>query len=233
MTRKDFLTLLSGAGGILLGGKARAIPAPAVARPNILLVMDDQHRPGWLGRLGRVPVRTPHLDRLAGKGIHFTNTYCAAPVCGPSRACLALGVEYDACGVPNHQAGMDAARPTYYQLLRASGYHVAGCGKFDLAKHSKSWGLDGKRHMAAWGFDDGFDSAGKWDAVAAGTTRPKDPYMAFLHERGLAAAHAKDFHRRGKYKGTGPTPLPDDAYNDNWIGRHALSLLQKMPRDRP
>ena len=36
---------------------------------------------------------------------------------------------------------------TFYTLLRDSGYHVMGCGKFDLRKPAASWGRDGKHHV--------------------------------------------------------------------------------------
>ena len=91
-------------------------------------------------------------------------------------------------------------------------------GKIDLHKATREWGLDGKRLLPEWGFSDGVDNAGKGDAVASGAETPKDPYMAFLHKRGLAAAHVADFRKRSAvgyaatHPATHPTPLPEDAY---------------------
>jgi len=47
--------------------------------------MSDQHNPHGMGCAGDEVIRTPNLDRLAARGINFTNVYCAAPVCVPSR----------------------------------------------------------------------------------------------------------------------------------------------------
>jgi arylsulfatase A-like enzyme len=113
---------------------------------------------------------------------------------------------------------------------------VAGCGKFDLHKSTPDWGLDGQRCLSEWGFSAGIDNAGKWDAVISGAETPTDPYMAYLHEDGLAEAHVADMRRRrdeGAFRATFPTPLPEDSYCDNWIARNGLSLLADAPPDRP
>jgi|SRR6516165_8451446 hypothetical protein len=58
---------------------------PDGAKPNVLfLATDDLNR--WVGYLGRnQQVKTPNLDRLARRGIRFTHSYCASPLCNPSR----------------------------------------------------------------------------------------------------------------------------------------------------
>ena len=49
--------------------------------------MDDLNH--WVGYLGRNPQTiTPNIDKLAARGVRFTRSYCAAPVCNPSRAAL-------------------------------------------------------------------------------------------------------------------------------------------------
>jgi choline-sulfatase len=54
-------------------------------RPNILIIMSDQHHAGVMGRAGDAVAGTPNLDRLAGDGVRFSNAYCTCPLCGPSR----------------------------------------------------------------------------------------------------------------------------------------------------
>ena len=162
-------------------------------RPNILLLFPDQHRFDWLGVNPDIPVRTPNLDRLAGEGVRFTNAVCPSPLCAPSRACLASGKEYDRCRVASNQVDYPLDQATFYTRLRESGYHVAGCGKFDLHKATLNWGLDGKRVLDEWGFSDGIDNEGKWDGIRSGAQEPKGPYLAYLHREGLAEAHVQDF----------------------------------------
>ena len=207
--------------------------ADTTARPNFLFVLSDQHRHDWLGCAGAVPVRTPNLDALAAGGTRFTQVYCASPVCGPSRACLASGLDYDRCGVPNHAANYPIERQTYYRSLRDAGYHVMGCGKFDLHKATHDWGIDGQHLLKEWGFSAGIDNAGKRDALSGTPQHPRDPYLQYLAERGLAEAHIADFKSRQDYLSTQPTPLDDAAYCDNWIGRQALRLLHEKPVGQP
>lgn len=228
-TRREFL------GTAALCAAPRALAArTARSRPNILLLFPDQHRFDWTGFNRNLRVETPHLDRLAGRGVRFTNAIVASPLCAPSRACLAAGKEYDRCRVRNNGDDYPLDQATYYALLRRAGYHTAACGKVDLHKATHDWGLDGKRLLPEWGFSDGIDNAGKGDALS-GAVKPNDPYMAFLHQRGLAAAHVADFRKRlaGGYKETHATPLPDDAYCDNWIAANALELMRRFPEGKP
>jgi arylsulfatase A-like enzyme len=214
------------------------LAAPALlAQPrrplNILLLFPDQWRPDWMPSLG--PVRTPNLEKLAARGVRFSNALTPAPLCAPARACLASGKEYSRCGVASNGVDYPLEQTTFYTLLQRAGYHTMACGKVDLHKKSHIWGLDGKTRTREWGFSDAIDNAGKGDAIASGAESPKDPYMAMLHARSLAKAHVDDFRRRSKegYAATWNTPLPDDAYCDNWIGRNALSLLSAAPKDKP
>lgn len=202
-------------------------------RPNILLFLPDQHRPDFIGLNTALPLRTPNLDRLARKGAVFTNAICPSPLCAPSRASLAAGKDYPRCGVVNNDQDYPLDQPTFYQMLRTAGYHVVGVGKFDLHKKSKRHSLDGKAYLQAWGFSDGIDNRGKWDAVNSWDGAPHDPYMAFLHSRGLAELHVQDMQRRHDRSFTDPTPLPEDAYCDNWIAENGLRLLKGFPKDRP
>ncbi|MDH7569825.1 MAG: sulfatase-like hydrolase/transferase, partial [Armatimonadota bacterium] len=210
-----------------------ATDAPVSARrPNMLLLFPDQHRFDWLGGVGDLDVRTPNLQRLARRGVRFTRALTPSPLCAPARACLAAGKEYPRCRVPDNGVDYPLDQPTFYAALRRSGYHVAGCGKFDLHKASYTWGLDGKNCLEEWGFSDGIDNEGKMDAVHSGRAEPKGPYMAYLYQRGLAAVHLRDF-RRHQYRDTHPTPLPEDAYCDNWVGANGLELMKRFPPGKP
>ncbi|MGH2354538.1 MAG: sulfatase family protein, partial [Chloroflexota bacterium] len=208
-------------------------------RLNILFLFPDQHRPDWLGANAALPLRTPHLDRLAARGVRFTRAFTPSPLCAPARACLASGRDYARCGVPNNRADYPLDQPTYYAALRDAGYRVAGVGKFDLHKATLDWGLAGDRLLEAWGFTEGIDNEGKMDAITSGAESPKGPYMAYLHGRGLAQAHVDDFRRRrdppGSHgaHGTDPTPLPDEAYCDNWLAANGLRFLERFPADQP
>jgi arylsulfatase A-like enzyme len=113
VTRRDFLrtALLAPA----------ATQAAAALRPNFLYLLPDQFRFDWLSGNPALPVRTPNLDALARRGVRFTKAAVAAPLCAPSRACVAAGCQYDECGVASNAENFPLSRPTYYRKLRDSG----------------------------------------------------------------------------------------------------------------
>jgi len=208
--------------------------------PNILFLFPDQHRPDWLGDNPDLPLRTPHIDALAGRGVTFDRTYSPSPVCAPARACLASGRDYPRCGVPGNHTNYPLDQPTYYQSLRDAGYRVAGVGKFDLHKDTSDfakldWHLDGSRNLEEWGFTDGIDNEGKMDGTlsyrAAGEVR--GPYTHFLQQRGLLEQYIKEHEEAGKFRGAYITELPDDAYCDNWLSQNGIDILRDLPRDQP
>src|SRR5512147_729539 len=90
MKRREFL----GAAAASLGA-ARA----AVRPPNVLFIaFDDLNQ--YINCLGwRKGVFTPNMDRLAGRGVLFTNAHCAAPMCHPSRTALLTGVRPSTSGM--------------------------------------------------------------------------------------------------------------------------------------
>jgi len=202
-------------------------------RPNILFFFPDQHRGDWIESNPDLPVRMPNLATLAQQGVYFTNAVCPSPLCAPSRGALASGKEYDRCGVASNQVNYPLDQITFYTLLRDSGYHVMGCGKFDLHKPDLDWGLGGKRLLKEWGFSDGVDNEGKWDAIRSGARTPKGPYMAYLQSRGLREIHVADFEKRRDKAATFATPLPEEAYCDNWLAENGLALLRQVPQGRP
>ncbi len=110
-------------------------------------------------------------------------------------------------------------------------------GKFDLQKGSANHSLDGKALIHEWGFSDGIDSKGKWDAYGSWDGEPHDAYLAYLASHRLAETHIADLaSRRGdlrNYTATHPTPLPDHAYGDTWIAENGLRLLRGFPKDKP
>jgi arylsulfatase len=213
--------------------------APAFAqprKPNVLLLFPDQWRFDWGPWNRKLPAKMPNLEALMRRGVTFTQASVASPLCAPSRACLASGMDYPACGVRDNSVDFPADQPTYYRALRESGYRTLGVGKLDLHKATQDWGLDGKRMRGEWGFSDMVDNEGKHDAINSGKVKPMGPFMAYLHREGLAQAHVADYaHRHGiaNYSYTEPTPLPDRAYCDNWLAENGLRLLRETPANQP
>jgi arylsulfatase A-like enzyme len=132
-SRREFLRRLGVAGVGLAGCVHSSAGAAAGARNVLFIAIDDLN--DWVGCLGGHPdVQTPHLDRLASQGVLFTNAYCAAPACNPSRAALMTGILPSTSGVyhnsqPWRKSAVLASAVTLPQHFRAAGYRAMGSGK--------------------------------------------------------------------------------------------------------
>lgn len=109
-----------------------SLDARAAEKPNVLFIaVDDLNH--WVGYLGRnAQTITPNIDRLASKGVRFTRSYCAAPVCNPSRAALLSGLRPSTTGVyDNNNDWRRAISPDLplTTTFRKAGYFVCGAGK--------------------------------------------------------------------------------------------------------
>lgn len=109
-------------------------PRPGAGRPNVLfLAIDDQN--DWIGCLGGHPqAHTPRIDRLAQRGVLFTNAHCQAPLCNPSRTSVLFGLRPSTTGVhglaPSPRATeMLKDRVSLPQHFAAQGYSTFCAGK--------------------------------------------------------------------------------------------------------
>src|SRR6266542_3477904 len=100
-------------------------------RPNLLVIMADEHAPQFSGFAGHPIVQTPHLDRLAAEGILFQNAYCNSPLCVPSRMSFMAGryVHHVGPGAYDNGSSLPSDTVTWAHLVRASGYDAVLSGK--------------------------------------------------------------------------------------------------------
>ena len=110
-------------------------------RPNIIFILADDL--GWteLGCYGNRFNETPHLDRLAKRGVRFTNAYASAPVCSPYRAALLTGQYPARVGIldylrPNSENGLSTDHVTLPEQLRKAGYATGMIGKWHLSGYA-------------------------------------------------------------------------------------------------
>ncbi|MCP4174580.1 MAG: sulfatase [Fuerstiella sp.] len=102
-------------------------------RPNVLFIAVDDLN-DWIGCLGGHPqALTPNMDRLAARGVVFTNAHCAAPACNPSRAAVFSGRMPARTGVwSNDSPKLLKLHPKMQLLpttLAKAGYQTLGTGK--------------------------------------------------------------------------------------------------------
>lgn len=125
------LTLIAPSGLASARQQQTASPATAVKPDVLFIAVDDLNT--WIGALkGHPDVQTPHIDRLARRGMLFTRAYCSAPSCNPSRASLLTGVRPSTSGVYENDNPWRPVLPnvvTLPQHFKANGYDVVGAGK--------------------------------------------------------------------------------------------------------
>jgi len=111
---------------------AASLAAPALAaqsrpRPNILLLLSDDHTASFLGAYGDPVIQTPNFDRFAGQGMRFDRAFTAAPQCVPSRTALLTGRSPVACRMGRFSSPLPPDIVTLPELLRPLGYYTGIC----------------------------------------------------------------------------------------------------------
>lgn len=115
---------------LLLLFAAIALPSWAYdKRPNILLLIADDHAPYVMGAYGNARAETPNLDRLAREGMRFDRAYCASPVCTASRQSFLTGRYPRSIGVTQLRTALPESEITLAEVLRDAGYRTGAIGK--------------------------------------------------------------------------------------------------------
>ncbi|MGY8749771.1 MAG: sulfatase family protein [Pirellulales bacterium] len=134
-------------------------------RPNIVIIMADDHGYGDTGYTGHPFVKTPHLDAMAESGVVFNRFYASAPVCSPTRASFMTGRHPFRTNVPNHGHYMRPAEKTVAEALKSSGYVTGHFGKW----HIGSVQPDSPTNPGGAGFDEWLSGLNFFD---------NDPYLS-------------------------------------------------------
>lgn len=93
------------------------------AKPNILVLMSDNHYSDHLSSYGDKSVKTPAIDEIAENGVQFTNAFCASPSCTPARGAMLTGQEIWRLGEgANLWSTLPDSIPTYQDILEGIGY---------------------------------------------------------------------------------------------------------------
>jgi len=206
-------------------------------RPNILLLMTDQHRHDGLGCANPI-LQTPNLDSVAARGTRFTDAVCNVPLCVPSRYSMMTGLYGCQNGV-KHNTQMvcrdeDLPAPLLPELLRDAGYQTAGIGKTHWYIGSRIMPgvpIEGSRR--------GFEVRALARQAEPGNLEPGGLYMAddepewFERGRVEAARGGPGGESTPGYVGD-TSAIPADRHREAWLTRQALSLLDGgRDPDRP
>lgn len=199
--------MLAGLGLAALAVASGAVAAIVAPRPNIVVILSDDH--GWadVGWHGS-EIKTPNLDRLAAAGARLENFY-AQPVCSPTRSALMTGRYPMRQGLqvgvirPWATYGVPLEEQMLPQALREAGYTTAICGKWHLGLFKPAY-LPTHR-----GFDHQY---GHYNGAIDYYTHERDGGF--------------DWHRDDKV-------CRDEGYSTFLIAQEASRLIRAQPADRP
>lgn len=170
-------------------------------RPNILLIMSDEHAPQTLGCYGADFAITPNIDRLAAEGVLFENAYCNYALCVPSRNSFLSGRLPHRVRAYDNGSPLESAAPTWAHMLRREGYRCIMDGKMhmigpdQLHGFHEHWG-EGAHGISGfrWG-EEAPDRTGytNWSEVAIS---PEKSFSCLdMERRDLAVSFLRDRER--------------------------------------
>jgi uncharacterized sulfatase len=198
----------------LVAAAPPAFSQPPARRPNVLLIMADDLN-NDLGTYGNRLVRTPHIDRLAARGVRFDRAYNQYPLCNPSRASLLTGLRPDTIRVYDLVTEFRKSRPdvvTLPQMFQRNGYVSARVGKIYHYGNPGDIGTSG------------LDDPPSWNRVVNPRGIDKDEEARVTNHtpgRGLGSALA--FYA---------SPAPDEQHTDGKVATETIALLEQH-KDQP
>ena len=211
------------------------IPEAAPPRPNILILMSDNHSWNHVGCYGDTTVRTPNIDRVAAEGVRFTHAFCPAPSCTPARAAMLTGQDIWRLEEGANLWGTLPNRfAVYTDLLEESGYLVGYEGK--------GWG-PGNYGVGGWTRNPAGERYGSFEEFYNERERgqpfcywfsSRDPHRPYRKEGGRNAGFDLDSIQVPPYLPNVPSVRTDIAdyyaeieHFDTEVGGH-LALLSEF-----
>lgn len=174
ISRREMIATMGGVtASAALSGHAMLHPAADGAaqphhaksrRPNVIIIIVDDQAYGDLSCMGNKALNTPNIDRLAEKGIAFSNHY-GCPLCSPARASLLTGRYNYRTGVVDTSTGQSMMRPdevNLAEILAGNGYRTFISSKWHLGDNYPLRPIDRGFH----------ESLIAKDAIVAGIANP-------------------------------------------------------------
>ena len=184
-------------------------------RPNILLIVSDDHGYADRSAQGTPGVHTPVLDRLAAEGATFTDAYVTAPICSPSRAGLITGQYQQRWGGLWFDSADIGTAPTMAEQLRDAGYATGYFGKVHYGDETEADRGAPPHH----GFDESFYGL-------AGQSMGR---LHYLHHSARAVVEYGDAaHPMGVQPfWAGEEPAEFDGFTTDEIADRAIDFMQR------
>jgi len=253
MDRRTFLSQLTGiATGALLGysgllsgteesfasdGLVKTARCSLPKRKNVIVFCVDQQRADSLGCMGNLLARTPNLDRLADRGILYTQHYTTNPVCMPSRASFITGRYPQAHRVLTNGIHLPDAELTIPEVFRQQGYRTASFGKMHFQTQKSYKGDISMESAARWnsgeldswtgpyyGFEKVAVTTGHGEGCGGAYGRWRRRNFLNLKLGAKNAQGGRKFPRFASYKSN----LPLEAHHSTWVAARAMEFLDSV-----
>ncbi len=108
-------------------------------RPNIIFIMSDDHAYQAISAYDNRLIETPNIDRIAKKGMLFTQACVTNSICAPSRATILTGKHSHINGKIDNHFPFDTTNITFPQILQKAGYQTAMFGKLHFGNNPKGF----------------------------------------------------------------------------------------------
>ena len=108
-------------------------------RPNIIFIMSDDHAYQAISAYDNKLIETPNIDRIAERGMLFTNASVTNSICAPSRATILTGKHSHINGKVDNHFPFDTTNVTFPQLFQEAGYQTAMFGKLHFGNNPKGF----------------------------------------------------------------------------------------------
>lgn len=185
-------------------------------RPNVLMVISDQHIAHAMGCESHPQAITPNMDRLASQGVRFSRAYAANPICTPSRVSVLSGQYVHNHGYfglagpqPGHHGTSDL--PSVFGHFQQAGYRTAGIGKLHMPNDPHNWLEHDLTHFA--------------DCYEGGNA---SRYRQHLARHGLLdkedSIRLPEVPGRQQHEGR-PSFLPYEHSVEGWCAREAMHFI--------
>ena len=232
--------LLAAAIPIMVGAGLATAPASAqVKKPNIVLILGDDHGYGDIGVYGGGEARgmpSPNLDRLANEGMQFWSFY-AQPSCTPGRAAVQTGRIPNRSGMTTvafqgQGGGLPAAEWTLASVLKTGGYKTFFTGKWHLGEADyalpNAQGYDEMRYVGLYHLNAYTYADATWFPDMSPELRAMFERVTQGSLSGKAGEPAhEDFKINGQYVDTPDKGVVGIPFFDGYVEKAALDYLEQ------
>lgn len=210
-------------------------------RPNILLITTDQQHASHLGVAGLRAMGTPHLDRIAREGVHFSRAYCPSPICTPTRVSLLTGRYPSTHGA--YSIGVSLSRfprPLLPEVLSSTGYRTALFGK----SHFVSRGEE-EQHMAGSALVPDSDFFRSWRGPYLGfqefegssghtiNAQPVQHYRTFLEDAGVDwRPWFPSLRPNYDHFACGAWDIPEAYHDTTWVASRTEAFVRRQEDEK-